>query len=288
MKRTFSTRWVSYALRCLPLLVLPVFFSCSDDNDSQKGISSAKQTLIGTWSVRGFSSPDKVNKEGHIFEFTSNALNGTHYYDDNGFGILLQKEKADGSWYMNNKGEVNLYFSKVTFPNKFTIKSLSPSRIDILGWGSISSPSTLLRYDANESSAHLAGFWKRTKATGTITKANGTTVNASSVSFLGLGSIYFSETSLPDQGSANGVAFKNQDEQNKAYACTFHYEKQGDDIVFTNLQNDSGFIINDGCTLKSVTNDQLVLHYEGTDGRTPAGTMNVDFHFTRIPTFLNK
>lgn len=127
--------------------------------------------------------------------------------------------------------------------------------------------------------SNIYGYWELTKCTGTLTKDNGKVYNITEGAFT-FNYMYFSKTELQKHKGYNGVIL----DVNERCAQLMNYDFDGSKIVIYKVDN--GRFLDGDFTIKSMSNDHIILHFYGHNA--PTEIVDVDMYLNRIPTFLNQ
>ena len=92
--------------------------------------------------------------------------------------------------------------------------------------------------------------------------------------------MYFSKTELQKHKGYNGVILDG----NERGAQLMNYDFDGSKIVIYKVDN--GSFLDGDFTIKSMSNDHIILHFYGHDA--PTEIFDIDMYLNRIPTFLNQ
>lgn len=266
---------IFYSIAITALLL--VFCACSsDDGEGKKG--NISNSIVGTWAVKNMSCFDTEKLRADIITFTANnRVEAKHYVDNTGYGIFKYDDTYKGSWSVDgNKIWMNMP-SLWIGPNDLVVENIQENKISFSPWGNEGAYATMEKYTEPENSIY--GYWELSNCKGTLTKENGKVFDINDGSFT-FHYLYFSKTILQNHNSYNGVIL--DDHEKSPQLMNFDFD--GSKIVIYKV--DSGRFLDGDFTVKSISDDHLILHFYGHDA--PTEIFDIDMYLNRVPTFLNQ
>ena len=267
---------VFYSIAITTLLL--VFSACSsNDDDSNKG-GNVSKGIIGTWAVKNMSCLESGKQGADILTYTTNnRMEAKHYEDKTGYGIYKYDDTYTGSWSVDRDRLWMKMPVQWIGPNNLKIVDIQEDKISFSPWGKEDVYTTMEKYAEPEN--NIYGYWELTKCTGTLTKDNGKVYNITEGAFT-FNYMYFSKTELQKHKGYNGVILDG----NERGAQLMNYDFDGSKIVIYKVDN--GRFLDGDFTIKSMSNDHIILHFYGHDA--PTEIVDIDMYLNRIPTFLNQ
>ena len=253
------------------------FCACSsNDDDGKKG--NISNSIVGTWAVKNMSCFDTEKLRADIITFTANnRMEAKHYIDDTGYGIFKYDDTYTGSWSVDGNKIWMQMPSQWIGPNDLVVENIQENKISFSPWGNEGAYATMEKYTEPENSIY--GYWELSDCKGTLTKENGKVLDIKDGSFT-FHYLYFSKTVLQNHNSYNGVIL--DDHEKSPQLMNFDFD--GSKIVIYKV--DSGRFLDGDFTVKSISDDHIILHFYGHDA--PTEIFDIDMYLNRIPTFLNQ
>lgn len=266
---------IFYSIAITALLLM--FYACSsNDDDGKKG--NISNSIIGTWAVKNMSCFDTEKLGADILTFTANKrVEAKHYVDNTGYGIFKYDDTYTGSWSIGGNKIWMQMPSLWMGPNNLVVENIQENKIGFSPWGNEGAYATMEKYAEPGNSIH--GYWEFSKCTGTLTKENGKVLDINDGSFT-FHYLYFSKTELQNHKGYNGVILDNREKSPQL----MNYDFDGSKIVIYKVDN--GRFLDGDFTIKSISNDHIILHFYGHDA--PTEIVDIDMYLNRIPTFLNQ
>ena len=267
---------VFYSIAITTLLL--VFSACSSNDDDGKKGGNVSKGIIGTWAVKNMSCYDSEKLGADILTYTTNnKMEAKHYEDKTGYGIYKYDDTYTGSWSVDRDRLWMKMPVQWIGPNNLKIVDIQEDKISFSPWGKEGVYTTMEKYAEPEN--NIYGYWELTKCTGTLTKDNGKVYNITEGAFT-FNYMYFSKTELQKHKGYNGVIL----DVNERCAQLMNYDFDGSKIVIYKVDN--GRFLDGDFTIKSMSNDHIILHFYGHDA--PTEIVDIDMYLNRIPTFLNQ
>lgn len=259
------------------IVMLFVFCACSNnDDDGKKG--NISNSIVGTWAVKNMSCFDTGKLGADILIFTANKrVEAKHYVDNTGYGIFKYDDTYTCSWSVDGNKIWMQMPSLWMGPNNLVVEDIQENKIGFSPWGNEGAYATMEKYAEPENSIY--GYWEFSKCTGTLTKENGKVLDINDGSFT-FHYLYFSKTDLQNHKGYNGVIFDDREKSPQL----MNYDFDGSKIVIYKVDN--GRFLDGDFTVKSISDDHLILHFYGHDA--PTEIFDIDMYFNRVPTFLNQ
>lgn len=257
--------------------MLLVFCACSNNDDEGKK-GNISNSIVGTWAVKNMSCFDAEKLEADILTFTANKrMEAKHYVDNTGYGIFKYDYIYTGSWSVDGNKIWMQMPSLWMGPNNLVVEDIQEDKISFSPWGNEGAYATMEKYAEPENSIY--GYWELSKCTGTLTKDNGKVYNITEGVFT-FKYMYFSKTELQKHKGYNGVILDG----NERCAQLMNYDFDGSKIVIYKVDN--GRFLDGDFTVKSISDDHIILHFYGHDA--PTEIFDIDMYLNRVPTFLNQ
>ena len=160
-------------------------------------------------------------------------------------------------------------------PNDLVVENIQENKISFSPWGKEGAYAIMEKYTENS----IYGYWELSNCKGTLTKENGKVFDINGGSFT-FHYLYFSKTILQNHNSYNGVIL--DDHEKSPQLMNFDFD--GSKIVIYKV--DSGRFLDGDFTVKSISDDHIILHFYGHDA--PTEIFDIDMYLNRVPTFLNQ
>lgn len=267
---------VFYSIAITTLLL--VFSACSGNDDDGKKGGNVSKCIIGTWAVKNMSCLESGKQGADILTYTTNnRMETKHYEDKTGYGIFKYDDTYTGSWSVDRDRLWMKMPVQWIGPNNLKIVDIQEDIISFSPWGNEGAYATMEKYAKPENSIY--GYWELTKCTGTLTKENGKVLDINDGSFT-FHYLYFSKTALQNHNGYNGVILDDREKSPQL----MNFDFDGSKIVIYKVDN--GKFLDGDFTVKSISDDHIILHFYGHDA--PTEIFDIDMYLNRIPTFLNQ
>lgn len=267
---------VFYSIAIATLLL--VFSACSSNDDDGKKGGNVSKGIIGTWAVKNMSCLESGKQGADILTYTTNnKMEAKHYEDKTGYGIYKYDDTYTGSWSVDRDRLWMKMPVQWIGPNNLKIVDIQEDNISFSPWSKEGVYTTMEKYAEPEN--NIYGYWELSKCTGTLTKDNGKVYDINDGAFT-FHYMYFSETELQKHKGYNGVIL----DSNEKNPQLINYDFDGSKIVIYKVDN--GRFLDGDFTIKSMSNDHIILHFYGHDA--PTEIVDIDMYLNRIPTFLNQ
>lgn len=267
---------VFYSIAITTLLL--AFSACSSNDDDDKKGGNVSKGIIGTWAVKNMSCSESGKQGADILTYTTNnRMEAKHYEDKTGYGIFKYDDTYTGSWSIDRDGLWMKMPVQWIGPNNLKIVDIQEDKISFSPWGNEGAYATMEKYTEPENSIY--GYWELSKCTGTLTKENGKVLDINGGSFT-FHYLYFSKTALQNHNGYNGVILDDREKSPQL----MNFDFDGSKIVIYKV--DSGRFLDGDFTVKSISDDHIILHFYGHDA--PTEIFDIDMYLNRIPTFLNQ
>lgn len=266
---------IYYSIAITALLL--VFCACSsNDEEDKKG--NISNSIVGTWAVKNMSCFDTEELGADIITFTANKrVEAKHYEDNTGYGIFKYDDTYKGSWSIDGNKIWMTMPSLWIGPNNLVVENIQENKISFSPWGNEGAYVTMEKYTEHKNSIY--GYWELSKCKGTLTKENGKVFDINDCSFT-FHYLYFSKTALRNHNGYNGVILDDREKSPQL----MNFDFDGSKIVIYKV--DSGRFLDGDFTVKSISDDHIILHFYGHDA--PTEIFDIDIYLNRVPTFLNQ
>lgn len=267
---------VFYSIAITTLLL--AFSACSSNDDDDKKGGNVSKGIIGTWAVKNMSCSESGKQGSDILTYTTNnRMEAKHYEDKTGYGIFKYDDTYTGSWSIDRDGLWMKMPVQWIGPNNLKIVDIQEDKISFSPWGNEGAYATMEKYTEPENSIY--GYWELSKCKGTLTKENGKVLDINDGSFT-FHYLYFSKTALQNHNGYNGVILDDREKSPQL----MNFDFDGSKIVIYKV--DSGRFLDGDFTVKSISDDHIILHFYGHDA--PTEIFDIDIYLNRVPTFLNQ